>query len=99
MRIWSYILLFFIILLTPFMLRRVVGSAPAADLGSNGDRLVIVTPHTPDIRREFASAFSQWHQAHYGSPVSLDFRALDGTGNIKRLLQTTYDSLRTPDRQ
>ena len=101
MRTAIYLMLFFALLLTPFALRHVVGSASVANSSESGggDRLVIVTPHSPDIRREFGWVFSDWHVKHFGSPVTLDFRAMSGTNNIKRLLQTTYDSLRRPDRK
>src|SRR5438270_2428181 len=28
--------------------------------------LVVITPHVPQIRSEFAPAFSDWHRRHYG---------------------------------
>jgi hypothetical protein len=97
MRAGTYILLFFVLLLAPFLLRTMSGAAAPEQVTAAADTLVIVSPHNSDIRREYARAFSQWHQEHYGSPVTLDFRSLLGTNNIKRLLQETYDSLRLPD--
>jgi ABC-type Fe3+ transport system substrate-binding protein len=100
MRALPFILLFLLVLMSPFALRYFTGAAPAADLSSSGDRLVVVTPNNPDIRREFAWAFSAWHERHYGTPVTLDFRAVGAaTSDIKRLLQTSYDSVRLPNRQ
>jgi len=97
MRASIYMLLLLLVLLTPFVLRRALNAAPAVTQTTNGDELVIATPHSPDIRREFARAFSAWHVEHYGSPVTLDFRAMAGTSDIKRILQTNYDSVRLPD--
>jgi len=94
LRATIYVILFFLVLLTPFVLRDLTGAAVSADLSTTGESLVIITPHDSLLRREFAQAFSQWHRDHYGSPVSLDFRSVSGTQNIKRQLQTTYDSLR-----
>jgi ABC-type Fe3+ transport system substrate-binding protein len=61
------------------------------------DRLVIVTPHNQDIRREFAQAFDQWHRKTYGSGVQIDYRTPGGANDIIRLVQTLYDGQRHPD--
>ncbi|HTW94870.1 MAG TPA: ABC transporter substrate-binding protein [Tepidisphaeraceae bacterium] len=88
MRRYSFLILFVIVLIVPFILRTAMGehSAPL----SSSQRLVIVTPHPLDVRREFADAFSAWHQAHYGSPVLLDYRAVGGTEDVRRFLITSY---------
>ena len=44
--------------------------------------LTVVSPHNEAIRHEFERAFSRWHQAHYGRPVRLDWRAIGGTTEI-----------------
>ena len=54
--------------------------------------LVIITPHTEQIRFEFERAFSQWHEANYGAPVDIDWRAPGGTSEIRRLLIDQYQA-------
>lgn len=91
MRRYLYILLFGIVLVAPFVLRAVMltGQASAA---SEGDafRLIVVTPHNQDIRREFARAFSEWHERTYRQAVEIDYRVPGGTNDIKRQLENTY---------
>ena len=79
-------------LLAPFVLRLVVGGGD--DVGGVGRRLVVVTPHNRDIRESFARAFSDWHAAHFGEPVTLDYRTPGGTNKIVDLLQKTYAARR-----
>jgi iron(III) transport system substrate-binding protein len=54
--------------------------------------LVIVTPHNEAIRYEFGRGFSAWHQAKYGKPVKIDWRAIGGTTEIMRYLKSEYAS-------
>ena len=60
-------------------------------------RLVIVTPHNGDIRREFGRAFDEWHRRTYHKSVSIDFHVPGGTSDMVRLLKSTYDVYRLPD--
>jgi ABC-type Fe3+ transport system substrate-binding protein len=55
--------------------------------------LLVISPHNSDIRREFGDAFSKWHQAHYGTPVKVEWPDIGGggTGNILRQLNAAYD--------
>lgn len=93
---YLYLILFIVVLAAPFLVRRaVIGPAPHPSGGS--ERLVIVTPHNQDIRREFARAFDAWHREHYGTRVELDYRTPGGTSDIKRLLETTYRPYRDAD--
>ena len=86
----ALLILFFVVLLTPFALRALMVKAPrGADAPAEG-RLVIVTPNNQDIRREFERAFNQWHLQQFGSKVEIEYRTPGGTNDIKRLLETTY---------
>ena len=49
--------------------------------------LVIITPHQEGIRREFAEAFSAWHQKHFGQPVFIDYRNFGGRQRHRPLLR------------
>src|SRR5438105_7297848 len=87
MKAYIYLILFVLILGLPFLLRGALTRAPQqhAEL-----RLVVVTPHNQDIRREFAYAFSDWHEKKYGQAVEIGYRTPGVTNDIKRLLENTY---------
>jgi len=72
----------------PFALR------PAGPGGEDKDlpTLVVITPHVPQIRTEFAEGFSRWHQVHHGSAARLDFRVPGGTSEIVKQLQSQYNA-------
>jgi iron(III) transport system substrate-binding protein len=95
-RRYLYLVLFAVVLIAPFVLRLAVtrGKTTSDSHGDGADapvgRLVIVTPHNQDIRREFARAFDAWHRTKYGRGVAIDYRTPGGTNDIKRLLETTY---------
>lgn len=52
--------------------------------------LVVVTPHVPQIQREFARAFDLWHQRVHGTPVHVDWRQPGGTSDIMKVLDAAY---------
>src|SRR4051794_2063396 len=94
MRPYVYLILFLLILGLPFVLRSALVSAPTQHASA---RIVVVTPHNQDIRREFAYAFSEWHRQKYGQAVEIDYRTPGGTNDIKRLLENTYGPYRDKD--
>jgi ABC-type Fe3+ transport system substrate-binding protein len=95
MRRYLFIILFLVVLIAPFVLRLTFGVArEKSDTAASASRLVIVTPHNQDIRREYARAFDEWHRAKYGTGVTIDYRTPGGTNDIKRLLETTYRGFR-----
>jgi len=73
MRRYLWIVLFFIVLLTPFVLRAFVGGGgqDAREATPHGDekavRLVVLSAMSEPIRTEFSEAFSRWR------PGSTDF--------------------------
>ncbi|MCC6230087.1 MAG: extracellular solute-binding protein [Phycisphaerales bacterium] len=78
----------------------------AASTHASADQtLVVITPHVPQIRAEFATAFDRWHKRKYGGGVSIDYRTPGGTSEIIRFLQSVYsahalrviDEIRTQD--
>jgi ABC-type Fe3+ transport system substrate-binding protein len=96
-RRYAFIVLFFLVLAAPFVLRAVVKPGDSAARTARGrPRLVVITPNNQDIRREFARAFSEWHQAHFGTAVEIDYRTPGGTNDIKRQLADTYKSWQDP---
>ncbi len=67
------------------------------DSGDDVPTLIMVSPHGGDIRREFESAFSAWHQKKYNSPVKIAWADVggNGTGNIIRALSAEYATKKT----
>ncbi len=86
------VILFFAMLLMPVVLRRFLVHAEMS--ATSGPRLVIISPHNQDIRREFARAFDRWHREKYGTGVTIDFRTPGGTNDIERQLKSTYAAYR-----
>lgn len=91
MKRWSLIALFGMVLLAPLVIPWHLGrevKVRAADL-----ELFVITPHQEAIRREFAEAFSRYHQLHFGQSVNIDYRTY-GTGDISKYFRerarTTY---------
>jgi iron(III) transport system substrate-binding protein len=85
----SILALLAVIVAIPFLLRQTGG----ASTWRQGDPLiVIVTPHNEAIRYEFERGFSRWHQAKYGKPVKIEWRAIGGTTEIMRYLSSEYAS-------
>lgn len=88
MRRYLFVILFFVVLVTPFILRAMYGGAPSAP-PADALPLVIVTPHVEGIRREFAEAFSRWHQQNFGKPVAIDWRNYGGTSQIVKFFDAS----------
>lgn len=83
-------LLLGIILGVPFALTagREHESAP-----SDAQRLIVVSPHVPQIRAEFGRAFEDWHRREYGSPAVVDWRTPGGTSEIRNQLNAMFSSV------
>lgn len=58
----------------------------------NARTLLIVTPHVPQIRREFTDAFERWHEREYGERVRVDMRTPGGTSEILTQLDAQIKS-------
>lgn len=80
-------LLLLVVLGVPFVLS-------AGKTGTTHDdnvrTLIVVTPHVPQIRDEFARGFSDWHQREFGERVSVDFRTPGGTSEIRKQLEAMF---------
>ena len=64
-------------------------------LGALGraEELIVISPHSDEIKDETARAFSVWHQQHYGRPVTIRWReAGGGSSQIIRYLTAEYKS-------
>lgn len=82
---WLWLLPPLVLLTIPFALRD-RPAVPATD----AIPLVIVTPHTETIRREFAQAFSAWQERQNGQRVIIDWRAPGGTADIRRMVDDQF---------
>lgn len=61
------------------------------------DDLVVISPHSDEIKDETQRAFSAWHKAHYGTPVTIRWReAGGGTSQIIRYLLAEFKSNPSP---
>ena len=84
MRRYLWIILFFVVLLTPFVLRAFVGEGGEARDAATPEpqgkslRIVVLTANAEPIRSEFADAFSRWHQEKFAQPVFVDYRVYGG---------------------
>jgi iron(III) transport system substrate-binding protein len=80
MRRYFFLILFVVVLVTPFILRRAVGTDPAGSqrTAAGGRRLVVITPHNEGIRREFQDGFSDWLKTRGEPDVHLDYRSFGG---------------------
>ncbi|HWE02011.1 MAG TPA: extracellular solute-binding protein [Tepidisphaeraceae bacterium] len=88
---YAFLILIALVLAVPFVVRRALAPNEGDEFkGSSAERLVVITPHNQDIRREFARAFGEWHRIHYGRAVALDLLTPGGTSDIKRQLDSTY---------
>ncbi len=77
-----------LILGVPFAFRQSAGvDAPPSD----ARRLIVITPHVPQIQEEFARAFADWHLRVYDEPAVVDFRHPGGTSDILKQLRAEYE--------
>jgi hypothetical protein len=80
MRRYAFLILFVVVLVTPFLLRLAVGTGAdgRADRRDASRRIVVITPHAEGIRREFQEAFSAWLRARGEPDVAIDYRNFGG---------------------
>ncbi|MCC5823342.1 MAG: extracellular solute-binding protein [Phycisphaerales bacterium] len=77
----------------------ILGVPFALTLGRGGDaapadaeRIIVITPHVPQIRAEFGRAFSEWHLREHGTPAVVDWRTPGGTSEIRKQLEAMFSS-------
>jgi ABC-type Fe3+ transport system substrate-binding protein len=92
MRAAIWITLFAIVLVLPYAMRGAVSHHAPAVEGTT--RLVVITPHSQEIREEFSRAFSRWYRRKFDETIVLDYRLPGGTNDILRQLTTTYRAAR-----
>jgi ABC-type Fe3+ transport system substrate-binding protein len=89
----------FVRIIIAALLSIIIGIPFAMSLSSRTPRpnaqdplLLVVTPHVPQIRQEFAEAFAAWHLREFGSSVRVDMRTPGGTSDIWAQLDAQFRS-------
>jgi ABC-type Fe3+ transport system substrate-binding protein len=62
-------------------------------------RLVIITPHSESIRREFAEGFARNWKLKHGEDVYVDWRSPGGTSEIRLLIDASFKAAESEHRQ
>ena len=81
----------YVLLILPFALRPAAPAAAA--ITGDADTLVIVTPHTEQIRYEFEHAFRRHYQKKFNRDVILDWRNVGGTSDIVRYIADRFEAV------
>src|SRR4051794_7599339 len=97
MRRYGFVILFLVVLITPFILRNLYGTTDSNR--SAGPELVIISSHVEGIRREFGEAFSHWHEEKFGEPAHIVFLNYGGSADTLKFFrnsqETTFKNLGT----
>jgi len=72
----------------PFALRPPSEAASLVEKAE--DTLIIISPHNEAIRYEFGRAFRQWYRERTGRSITVDWRAIGGTSEITRFIESEY---------
>src|SRR5882672_345552 len=80
---YLFIVLFFLALIAPFVLRAVLGKSDRSTAADGQNTLIIITPHSEGIRREFKDAFVSWHRRKYDAPAYVDYRTFGAVDIVK----------------
>ena len=86
MRKYVPLILFVIVLVTPFILRLAMGVTSSSATGVDAVKLIIITSHAEGIRREYADAFRAYHKLKFGTDVAFDYIAY-GSEDMRRFLK------------
>lgn len=70
-----------VLVAVPVVARR---GTPALPKGTPA--VIVVSPHNEQIRQEFGSAFSRWHQREFGEPATVIWNSPGGTSEIRKML-------------
>lgn len=54
------------------------------------NRLTLVSPHPQEVKAEFGEGFQRWHEARYGTKVTMDWRDLGGSSEIQRFVESEF---------
>lgn len=55
-------------------------------------QLIIITPHLAQLREEFATGFSKWHEKNFGEPIHVRYVTPGGTSEIIKQLTAQYSA-------
>ncbi len=52
--------------------------------------VIVLTPHPEEIRAEFERGFNTWYQARYGTPATVEWRDVGGSGEAQRYVESEF---------
>lgn len=84
--IWTTLGLLVLLVVLPLALREDTTQVP----NDRSRRLVVYTPHSESIRREFAEAFAHYWEKKHHEKVYIDWRSPGGTSEIRLVLDASY---------
>ena len=81
-----------VLLVLPLYLRPAPDDVKGSSGSAKPDSLIIVTPHTEQIRYEIDHAFRRYSREKYGRPVEIDWRNVGGTSDIVRYIADRFEA-------
>lgn len=81
-----------VLLALPLCLRPAPDDARGSSGSAKPDTLIIVTPHTEQIRYEIDHAFRKYYREKYGRSVKIDWRNVGGTADIVRYIADRFEA-------
>lgn len=79
--------LFVALIAIPLVMRE-----PDAGGGTGGDRVIVLTASTEQIRQELGEAFARWHGERFGRPAHVIWSTPGGAVEIRRSLVSVWES-------
>ncbi|MDR3273729.1 MAG: extracellular solute-binding protein, partial [Puniceicoccales bacterium] len=83
------LLLIFIIIVVPFILRDRTKSVVISD---KSDVIVILTPHNEALRQEYTLGFKKWYREKTGKDINIDWRYQGGGQETSRYIESTLSN-------
>ena len=85
MRRYLIPILLLVVLVTPFVLRKVLAVRSTAEAGPEALTLRIITSHAPGIRGAYATAFRDYYRKTTGKDVDLDYTVFGSADEVRAL--------------
>ena len=60
------------------------------EVPADAAKVIIISPHNEQIRHEFSTGFSKWHQEQFHKPAQVLWSVPGGTSEIRRMLISQY---------
>ncbi len=92
MKRYLWIIFLLLILLTPFVMQKLLGVTSKAKPSADAMQLIVYTAHAEGIRREFGTAFQAYYKKTFGQDVYLDYTALS-TNELANILKDRRETI------